>query len=134
MSTGVEQRHLCFAADADTQTHMFLPGEALWLVLDRGGTGAGASHTNDEAKSTGPSGEGRQLGSSCAGVVLAWRRKHKTITYSLKEKKKDGKTSSRKTNWDFFAFAWEPAPTSCELKTKRKGRLSFKVRHNVMHS
>lgn len=133
MSTGVEQRHLCFAADADTQTHMFLPGETLWLVLDRGGTGAGASHTNDEAKSTGPSGEGRQLGSSCAGVVLAWRRKHKTITYSLKKKKKRWKNKLSENKLG-LAFAWEPAPTSCELKTKRKGRLCFKVRHNVMHS
>lgn len=123
MSTGVEQRHLCFAADADTQTHMFLPGETLWLVLlDRGG--AGASHTNDEAKSTGPSGKGRQLGSSCAGVVLAWRRKHKTITYSLKEKKKMEKQALGK-QIGTFCICMGTGPNFLRAQNKARGAALF---------
>lgn len=114
-----------------TNTHVLARRDSLAGAAS-GGTGEGASPTNDEAKCTGPRGEGRQLGSSCTGVVLAWRRKHKTITYSLKEKKRwENKLSENKLG---LAFAWEPAPTSCELKTKREGRLCFKVRHNVMHS
>lgn len=56
-----------------TNTHA-LAGETLWLAQDRRrveGKGERVSHTNDEAKSTGPSGERRQLASSCAGVVHA---------------------------------------------------------------
>lgn len=106
-----------------TNTHVLARRDSL-AGAGSGGTGAGASHTNDEAKSTGPSGEGRQLGSSCAGVVLAWRRKHKTITYSLKEKKKMEKQALGK-QIGTFCICMGTGPNFLRAQNKARGAALF---------
>lgn len=69
---GVEQRHLCFAVNTDTQTHMLLPGETNWLALDWRrveGKWKGFQIPTRKPNLLVPSGKSRQLASSCAAVA-----------------------------------------------------------------